>query len=276
VASDPTGDDRRGQALHRFLAVWPEVQVTPETTFLQAITAQPGDDALRLVFADWLDERGTPEAVTRAALLRLEVQARREPPRKRRLKQQLRRFREEHPGAAAWLDWCCGGNVRAMLSSIPDRYARQLIRFAVRCVRETPLGGKLRLPDFMNDPRSQTALRIAWRFACGHEVAQAKLNSAAVAAHEADDCCPNQDVRVPLARCAAALVIRAAAESGAEAPDLGWPLLCAEMVTGQVCKAAEVSETLTGEGGIKDAAVRFHCQLLHETVPWSFTPDVGK
>ena len=31
-----------------------------ETAFLQAIAEEPDDDALRLIFADWLDERDDP------------------------------------------------------------------------------------------------------------------------------------------------------------------------------------------------------------------------
>src|SRR5260370_279371 len=41
-----------------------------ESAFLEAIAKTPDDDALRLVYADWLEERGDP----RAEYLRLEVQ----------------------------------------------------------------------------------------------------------------------------------------------------------------------------------------------------------
>jgi uncharacterized protein (TIGR02996 family) len=44
--------------------------VADHTQFLDALAAQPEDDALRLVYADWLEEQGDP----RAELLRLEVQ----------------------------------------------------------------------------------------------------------------------------------------------------------------------------------------------------------
>jgi uncharacterized protein (TIGR02996 family) len=41
--------------------------------FLTALAERPGDDTLRLVYADWLDEHGLPD---HAAFLRLEVQLR--------------------------------------------------------------------------------------------------------------------------------------------------------------------------------------------------------
>src|SRR5262245_32529246 len=44
--------------------------MSDEAAFLRAILADPADDAPRLVYADWLDEQGTPEAAARAAFLR--------------------------------------------------------------------------------------------------------------------------------------------------------------------------------------------------------------
>src|SRR5262249_27280351 len=46
-----------------------------EFQFLRSIYNQPDDDALRLIYADWLEERGDP----RAEFLRLEVQLHRLP-----------------------------------------------------------------------------------------------------------------------------------------------------------------------------------------------------
>ena len=43
--------------------------MTDDDAFLQAVVAAPGDDAPRLVYADWLDERGDP----RGAYLRAEI-----------------------------------------------------------------------------------------------------------------------------------------------------------------------------------------------------------
>lgn len=44
-----------------------------EAAFLASIRADPRDDLRRLVYADWLDERGTDEARVKAEYLRLEV-----------------------------------------------------------------------------------------------------------------------------------------------------------------------------------------------------------
>lgn len=46
-----------------------------EQSFLTAILAAPDDDTPRLVFADWLDERGTADDKARAALIRAQCQA---------------------------------------------------------------------------------------------------------------------------------------------------------------------------------------------------------
>jgi uncharacterized protein (TIGR02996 family) len=43
--------------------------MTPDAAFLAAIRAAPDDDAPRLIFADWLEERGDPD---RAAFIRIE------------------------------------------------------------------------------------------------------------------------------------------------------------------------------------------------------------
>ena len=54
----------RGDSIPPLLPPWsPPVPRTPEEApFLQAIAEQPEDDANRLVFADWLEERGDPLA----------------------------------------------------------------------------------------------------------------------------------------------------------------------------------------------------------------------
>jgi uncharacterized protein (TIGR02996 family) len=48
---------------------------TDEQSFLAAIHAAPDDDTPRLVFADWLDERGSADDRARAALVRAQCQA---------------------------------------------------------------------------------------------------------------------------------------------------------------------------------------------------------
>jgi uncharacterized protein (TIGR02996 family) len=44
--------------------------LSDEAAFLNAILANPEDDAPRLVYADWLDERGDPASEAKAAFLR--------------------------------------------------------------------------------------------------------------------------------------------------------------------------------------------------------------
>ncbi|HJZ58942.1 MAG TPA: TIGR02996 domain-containing protein [Gemmataceae bacterium] len=45
-----------------------------ETALLKAIYAQPEEDTPRLVYADWLDEQGTPAQTTRAEFIRLQIE----------------------------------------------------------------------------------------------------------------------------------------------------------------------------------------------------------
>jgi uncharacterized protein (TIGR02996 family) len=47
--------------------------VTPEQAFLQDIIAHPEDDAPRLIYADWLDDRGQPGDADRAEFIRAQV-----------------------------------------------------------------------------------------------------------------------------------------------------------------------------------------------------------
>jgi uncharacterized protein (TIGR02996 family) len=63
--------------------------MSEEAPFLRAIREQPDDDAPRLIYADWLEERGDP----RGEYLRLWC----------RVLQDLRRLRELRPGVAP--DW---------------------------------------------------------------------------------------------------------------------------------------------------------------------------
>lgn len=44
--------------------------VDTEAALLRAVLDRPGDDLPRLVYADWLDEQGTPEATARAEFIR--------------------------------------------------------------------------------------------------------------------------------------------------------------------------------------------------------------
>jgi uncharacterized protein (TIGR02996 family) len=44
-----------------------------EDAFLAALLKEPGDDATRLVYADWLEERGDTDGMARAEFLRTQV-----------------------------------------------------------------------------------------------------------------------------------------------------------------------------------------------------------
>lgn len=46
--------------------------MTPEQAFVQAIVENPTDDAPRLIYADWLQERGDPESAARGEFIRLQ------------------------------------------------------------------------------------------------------------------------------------------------------------------------------------------------------------
>lgn len=49
--------------------------MTEEHALLAAILAEPGDDTARLVYADWLDERGGRKRAARAELIRAQIEA---------------------------------------------------------------------------------------------------------------------------------------------------------------------------------------------------------
>jgi uncharacterized protein (TIGR02996 family) len=57
-----------------------------EEAFLQAVLADPADNSLRLVYADWLEDQGDPVSSAKAAFLRLTVQLA-APARRQRLQQ---------------------------------------------------------------------------------------------------------------------------------------------------------------------------------------------
>ncbi len=66
-----------------------ETPVDEETPFLEALCAQPHDDDLRQVYADWLEERGDP----RGELLRIESKLTRLPAKGRQVRRLLARLR---------------------------------------------------------------------------------------------------------------------------------------------------------------------------------------
>src|SRR5262249_56269648 len=75
--------------------------MTDERGFLRAIRDEPDDDALRLIFADWLEERADP----RGTLMRLQVTRAGLPPddpRRPELEQQEAELLQRH-GVEFWL-----------------------------------------------------------------------------------------------------------------------------------------------------------------------------
>jgi uncharacterized protein (TIGR02996 family) len=66
------------------------VHVTEDRAFIQAIQASPNDEALRLVYADWLEERSDP----RGEYLRLEASVASTPTKTRKAKALRVRFQE--------------------------------------------------------------------------------------------------------------------------------------------------------------------------------------
>jgi uncharacterized protein (TIGR02996 family) len=86
-----------------------------EQAFLTAILANPDDDTPRLVFADWLDERGSADDRARAALIRAQCRIERNPPPgeltqltreiQALLKKHARRWTEHLRAAKLGTDW---------------------------------------------------------------------------------------------------------------------------------------------------------------------------
>jgi uncharacterized protein (TIGR02996 family) len=74
-----------------------------ETAFLQALLADPSDDGLRLVYADWLEEQGAPMSADKAGFLRLTADLTTNPGRKRQRKTKRKRLQELAAGLDT--DW---------------------------------------------------------------------------------------------------------------------------------------------------------------------------
>lgn len=129
-----TVHERKAQAVFGFPMLpilFDDPERTPqETAFLRSIMENPDDDALRLVYADWLEETGQS---ARAAFVRLEVEFNSTPvsdARAQALRDELDRLGDAIPAGwtfaltrpATLLN--CGGEPR---SSPPE------VRFAFRC-----------------------------------------------------------------------------------------------------------------------------------------------
>jgi uncharacterized protein (TIGR02996 family) len=129
-----------------------------EQGFLDAIKANPDDDVSRLVYADWLDERGD----VRGEFLRLEHQLAKIPRRLAELRQQI---------DAEWVAAVCRRQ-RLVLVSYPPVHKIEVIRL----VREITNLGLKEAKDLVETARSTIrdgltileAEHIAQRF---HEIA---------------------------------------------------------------------------------------------------------
>jgi uncharacterized protein (TIGR02996 family) len=78
--------------------------MTSQAAFLQAIREDPADDALRLIFADWLEDQGDLSLAARAEFLRVQVahfRCERDPERRVTLRRRGEELLGQHRGA--WL-----------------------------------------------------------------------------------------------------------------------------------------------------------------------------
>ena len=75
-----------------------------EQSFLEAISADPDDDAVRLIFADWLEEQGDPARNARGEFIRVQLELEHLPdddPRRPDLLREEQELRSRHE--RAWL-----------------------------------------------------------------------------------------------------------------------------------------------------------------------------
>jgi uncharacterized protein (TIGR02996 family) len=118
-----------------------------EEAFLRAISAAPADSTVRLVYADWLDERGGP----RGELVRLQVRLREVPPEDPARTQLQAREKELRAGCPAhWLAkfdpplWrAVGESLEALLAGLEPllcgcNYQVFLRAYRVSCVFGAP------------------------------------------------------------------------------------------------------------------------------------------
>ena len=128
--------------------------MTEEAAFVAAILASPRDDTPRLVFADWLDERGDPRGELLRITTELEVLEAFAPPpdmpgrlaRVRRVGRLARRWRELiRPEHRTWLAGLHRGPLRCVgvpdgecpgrWDSLPPEEGRPFVRYCRTCNR---------------------------------------------------------------------------------------------------------------------------------------------
>jgi len=128
--------------------------MSDEGAFIRVILADPSDPSPRLVYADWLEERGDPESACRAEYLRIECQLDGLPSgdrSRRRLQARLLKLRKL-VGNAWWrkLDWAKVENCVEFAYHCPQRWdtllstADEAVRHCSVCQRDVHYCGSAR------------------------------------------------------------------------------------------------------------------------------------
>jgi uncharacterized protein (TIGR02996 family) len=141
-----------------------------EDGFVAAILADPRDDTPRLVFADWLEERGDPRGEFLRISLRLEALFKEDPPEEMRAK--VRRVRE-----IAKLQ----KRLRELREIVPLDWALKLFRGSIECCGYelddgTDCPGRWEALPETDDPtvrRCSSCIRTVWFCWSTAEVRQA-------------------------------------------------------------------------------------------------------
>jgi uncharacterized protein (TIGR02996 family) len=140
-----------------------------ESAFLEAITSEPDDLSHRLVFADWLEDKGDEPALARAAFIRSQIERAALPayhPRARALERREKALFNAH-GAAWYAAVLPHSSSHCFWRGFVEQVrvsAEQLVHngdklFAVAPVRGVHLRGSLGLPALLaRDPRNARRL----------------------------------------------------------------------------------------------------------------------
>lgn len=131
-----------------------------EQAFLNAILAAPDDDTPRLVFADWLDERGTGDDAARAALIRAQCRAEALPAgseERHKLEREAKAVLKQHGGGwtkTLMTKWYADGWAfrRGFLDSV-EMSATMFTRNAKALFEQYPTVRTARFPDASNELR---------------------------------------------------------------------------------------------------------------------------
>jgi uncharacterized protein (TIGR02996 family) len=140
-----------------------------EQAFLSAILAQPDDDTPRLVFADWLDERGGADDRARAALIRAQCRLEHVPPGRERtrlaaharriLKTHARRWTAALDAAKLGSDW----TFRRGFLDGGSMSATAFVRRGEELFRLAPTVRAMRFPNASNETAALAASPLVAR-----------------------------------------------------------------------------------------------------------------